>query len=116
MSKSDFNLWKFTGSLPGILVMRQAPHPIPASGFNTAFDPYATTDDYRFVMDLVTYTTPNRVHGLLHYEGSAQLFFFGYKCGNCRRVFLVPDIASDEYTLAESLRHGCMEASDAQRP
>jgi hypothetical protein len=68
------------------------------------------TDD-RFLMQRVFYTTPDRIHGLLHYEGSNQLFFIGYKCGLCNKVYLLPDSVEDEAGVHQSLRHVCMEVS-----
>jgi hypothetical protein len=69
-------------------------------------------NDERFLLIQVLYTTHDRIHGLLHYEGATQLFFVGYKCGKCDQVFLVPDTVHDDPTLAGSLRHYCMESPD----
>ena len=68
---------------------------------------------YSVVMMCVWFTTPKRIHGLWQYEGanSNQLFFAGYECNECHKIFLVPDSVNDERTLHESLQHKCMEAA-----
>jgi hypothetical protein len=104
--KSGFEKWKFAGSLPQILVMYSAPS-IPMGAFQPDFDTLKVQTDDRFVMRQVLYTTPKRIHGLLHYDASNQLFFIGYECGKCEQVFLVPDSVDSEDKLQRSLQHGC---------
>lgn len=60
-------------------------------------------------MEQLWYTTPQKIHGIFHYEGPTQLFFCGYKCNKCNEVFLVPDTVDNEPRLICALRHACME-------
>lgn len=103
---AEFRKWKFAGSLPQILVMYSAPS-IPMGAFQPDFDTLKVQTDDRFVMGQVLYTTPKRIHGLLHYDAPNKLFFIGYECGKCEQVFLVPDSVDSEDKLQGSLQHGC---------
>lgn len=105
MSQTDFARWEFASSLPTTLVLAAD---IPLLGGAVGFDFSQTIPDRRIHMRQVWYTTPKRIHGLLHYDGPHQLFFVGYECGRCGEIFLVPDTVKDEAGLAGALRHGCM--------
>ena len=107
MSKVDFAKWKFAGSLPTTLVLAAD---IPLLGGAVGFDFDRVIPDRRIHMRQVWFTTPRLVHGLLHYDGPHQLFFVGYECGRCGKIFLVPDTVGDEPGLVQALRHGCMES------
>lgn len=107
---TDFSQQKFAGSLPGILILYQDYPPVPGGAINPGFDLLTTITDNRIALQILYFTTPDRIHGLLHYESPSQLFFMGYKCGQCNKVFLVPDSVHDETTLAQSMRHGCTNA------
>ena len=110
MSKSEFDNQKFARSLPEIFVVH-APLPhLPVGAVSPDFDARSTIADHRVFLKLVFYTTPNRIHGFLHHEGPNQLFFMGYECGRCHRVFLVPDSVHDETSLHEAMRHACTES------
>jgi hypothetical protein len=115
MTKSDFQKHQFAGNLPPVIVLSSDPPQIPCGATVTEFDPNTPIPDRRILMSQVWYITPKRIHGLLHYESPTQLFFVGYECGNCRRVFLVPDsVRQDDTALAVALRHGCMGSPSAQ--
>ena len=107
MPKVDFAKWKFAGSLPATLVLAADIHLL---GGAVGFDINQAIPDRRILMHQVWYTTPKRIHGLLHYDGPYQLFFVGYECGRCGKIFLVPDTVGDEPGLVQALRHGCMES------
>ena len=112
MTQQTFDRWKFAGSLPAILVLHRDLS-IPYGGAaSPGFDIDAVQTDERMLMQQVLYTTHDRVHGLLHYEGPTPLFLIGYKCSKCGQVFLVPATVGDEKELVDSLRHWCMEAPD----
>ena len=115
MTKSDFDKWKFAGSLPPILVLHQNWPPLYAGGASPGFD-INTVDltDRRIILKQVWYTTPKRIHGLLHYDGPTQLFFVGYECGQCGEVSLVPDSVNNETELCRALRHKCMRWTGSQ--
>jgi hypothetical protein len=108
---SDFKTNQFAGSLPGVLILHQDYPPILRGAVSPGFDPTTTITDNRIPLQQVFYTTPDHIHGLLHYESPSQLFFMGYKCGQCEEVFLVPDSVHDETELAQAMRHGCTNAS-----
>lgn len=108
--KTDFTKNKFAGSLPGILILYKDPS-IPGGAIDPNFYPATTIVDNRIPLQQVFYTTPDRIHGLLHYESPSQLFFMGYKCGQCNEVFLVLDSVHDETGLVQAMRHGCTNAS-----
>lgn len=113
MTKPNFDKWKFAGSLPQNLVMRQDYSSLLVGAIATGMDINSVDPfDNRFLMQQIVYITPDRVHGLLHYESPSQIFFMGYKCSRCEQVFLVPDSVSDEFTLVQSMRHHCMDSSD----
>lgn len=108
MSKAEFEKRKFAGSLPTCLVL---PGPLPSPGGAFGSATFAITDR-RIILDLVHFITPNRIRGLLHYEGpNGQIFFMGYGCGECHQIFLVPNTVHDDATLAEAMRwgHACVE-------
>jgi hypothetical protein len=111
---SNFEKWKFAGSLPAMLVLPCDYPPIPCGALAAEFDTFKVEPDRRILMKQVWYTTPKRIHGLLHYDGPTQLFFVGYECGECAEVFLVPDTVENETGLVKTLRHKCTEA-DAMR-
>jgi hypothetical protein len=101
-----FEKGKFASSLPTTLVLAAD---IPLLGGAVGFDFSQTIPDRRIHMHQVWYTTPKRIHGLLHYDGLHQLFFVGYECGQCGKIFLVPDTVEDVPGLVQALRHGCMK-------
>lgn len=113
MPRSDFEKWKFVGSLPSVLAIHVERYPL-AGAEAPDFSMSAVIYDDRILMRQVFYTTPKRIHGLLHYNTPTQLLFMGYECSLCGEVFLVPDSVNDVYTLGESMRHGCA-ASPANR-
>ena len=104
--KSDFEKWKFAGSLPPVLILSAGHYPL-ASGAEPGFNMSAAQPDDRILMKQVFYTTPKRIHGLLHYESPTQLFFVGYDCGVCNEVFLVPESVNNMCSLADAMEHGC---------
>jgi hypothetical protein len=108
MSKSDFAKHQLAGSLPATLFLAADLSPLPCG--TGLFDTTQVLDFRRVIFLQVWYTTPKRIHGLLHYDSPAQLFFFGYECQSCNEVFLVPDTVTDETSLARALRHGCTRA------
>ena len=112
MTKPNFDKWKVAGSLPPILVLHQDLPPLYAGGASPGFD-INTVDltDNRILMQQVLYTTHDRVHGLLHYDGPTQLFFMGYKCARCHQVFLVPDTVGDNVSLGKAMHHGCTRST-----
>jgi hypothetical protein len=106
--KSEFDKWKFAKDLPPVLLINVPHYPL-AGASQSGFDINAVFfNDDRILMRQVFYSTPKRIHGLLHYDGTAQLFFMGYECQMCNEIFLVPDEVHDIYTLAEAMKHGCM--------
>lgn len=107
MSKAEFEKWKFAGSLPPILVLYGDHYPLAGGAQPSGFDIGTVVVDDRILMKQVFYTTPKRIHGLLHYEGPVQLFFVGYECPMCNEVFLVPEEVADTRTLGEAMKHGC---------
>jgi len=109
MSKSEFDKRKFAGSLSAVLVIHASLPPLPVGAAGPGFDVRSTVAGDRIVLQLVFYTSPTRIHGLLHYEGPNQLFFMGYECGQCHQIFLVPDSVHDETSLHEAMRHACTE-------
>ena len=109
-TKSDFEKWKFAGSihLPPILILSALfVTTLWRAGTAPGFDISAVRLDDRILMKQVLYTTPKRIHGLLHYESLTQLFFVGYDCGVCNEVFLVPDSVNNMRSLADAMGHGC---------
>src|SRR5579863_7642789 len=104
MTQSGFQKFKFAGSLPTVIVCRRDFSPVLAGGA-VEFDTSQSIDDDRFLMQQVFYTTPDRIHGVLHYAGPNQLFFIGYKCGLCSKVYLLPDSVKDETSVHQALRH-----------
>jgi len=108
MSKAKFDKQTFVGSLPPVLTLAADPPPLPCGAAfpGTEF----AIIDRRIILKQVWYTTPKRIHGLLHYDGPTQLFFVGYECGQCGEVFLVPDTVTDEASLARAMRHDCTRA------
>jgi hypothetical protein len=108
MSKAKFDKQTFVGSLPPVLTLAADPPPLPCGAAfpGTEF----AIIDRRIILKQVRYTTPKRIHGLLHYDGPTQLFFVGYECGQCGEVFLVPDTVTDYAILARSMYHGCTGA------
>ena len=110
MSKAEFEKWKFASSLPEVLILVRDYPSLPVGAIEPGMDIASAIPDQRIPLRLVFYTTPKRIHGLLHYDGTNQLFFMGYECGACGEVFLVPADVKDETGLAAALRHGCMEA------
>ena len=105
-TKSEFDTWKFARDLPPVLVLN-LDHHFLAYGAEPGFEIDKVIVDDRILMLQVFYTTPDRIHGLLHYEGPTQMHFMGYKCGVCSEVFLVPVEVTDMYSLAQAMRHGC---------
>ena len=105
-SRREFAEFELAASLPEILFVYGTPR-LPAGAMevdlNTStFD----LDAHRRAMEKIWFFTPNRVNGVLHYQGPARLFFLGYKCSDCNRVFLVPDIKSSN-ELFDAMRHAC---------
>jgi hypothetical protein len=98
--------WKFAGSLPPVLIMSTGHYPL-AGGAEPGFDISKMQLDDRILMKQVFYTTPKRIHGLLHYESPTQLFFVGYDCVLCGEVFLVPDSVNNIRSLTDAMEHGC---------
>lgn len=112
MSKAEFSKQKFASSLPEVLILERDYPPLPVGAIDPGMDIASAIPDQRILLRLIFYTTPKRIHGLLHYDGTNQLFFMGYECGECGEVFLVPDSVEDEAGLAKALRHGCMEVRE----
>ncbi len=112
-TQSEFEKWRSAGSLPAILVLNISHHPV-TYGAAPGFDINAVQPDERILMKQLWFTTPKRIHGLLHYDGPNQLLFLGYECSICGEVFLVPDEVTDMYSLGDAMRHGCT-ASPADR-
>ena len=111
-ARTEFEKWKLAGSLPSVIILQRDYPPLPLG----AISPMATSIPVtRIMMKLIFFTTPKRVHGLLHYEGLAQLCFMGYECSSCDQVFLVPAEVGSEGELAKSLRHSCM-CADGEDP
>ena len=104
---------KFAGSLPAALVLA-ADISLPYGAVAMGFDISQVIPDRRIIMHQFWFSTPKRIHGLLHYDGPRQLFFVGYECSQCGEIFLVPDMVEDEARLALELRHGCMGLGSGQ--
>jgi hypothetical protein len=106
-NKRDFDEYKIAASLPDILLIYGTPRmyagALPLTNLSTV-----DLDANRWVMQRFWFTTPTRIHGLLHFQSPAQLFFVGYKCDCCDRIFLVPAI-KDSNELANAMRHACHE-------
>jgi hypothetical protein len=77
------------------------------AGAEPGFDISKVQPDDRMVMKQIFYTTPKRIHGLIHYEGPTQLFFVGYECALCSEIFLVPDSVNSMRSLTDAMEHGC---------
>jgi hypothetical protein len=110
MTKAYFDQQTFAGALPTVFVVQPDFPPTPTGAATPGFDVGAGIRDDRFLMKLLHFITPKRVHGLLHYDGVNQLFFMGYECQRCNRIFLVPDNVAGQDELPQALRHSCMEA------
>jgi hypothetical protein len=107
MTQSSFEKLRFANSLPARLALPIVP---PGGAvFPDNFDVGRTSVVCKILLCQVWYTTPKRIHGLLHYDGPSQLFFVGYECGKCGEVFLVPDTVEDERLLVFAMRHGCTD-------
>ena len=110
MTKADFFKWQFAGSLPTVIVARQDFALIPCGGLDPGFDiSQVHIDGERVILRLMHFITPKWIHGLLHYDGPHQMFFMGYECGKCDRVFLVPDTVTSEADIHKAVRHSCMD-------
>jgi hypothetical protein len=110
-TKSQFEKWKFAGSLPAVLVLCRDYPPLPCGAAAPGYDvTQVDLTDHRILLRQIGFITPKLIHGLLHYDSLNQLFFFGYECQECNRIFLVPDSVESEVGLARALRHKCMEA------
>lgn len=86
----------------------------------------------RWLMELVTFYTIAKIHGLLVWEryrtphsftakmaiGNAQptgeLYFFGYKCSRCKEIYLVPDSVKSADDLPAVMRHECKGSEDGR--
>lgn len=87
-----------------------------------------TMDMGRWVMELVCFSTRDKVKGLLiweHYRSPRQLiskemafqppptgelYFFGYKCQRCKSIYLVPDSIKSVDDLPAAMWHECKES------
>jgi hypothetical protein len=105
-SRREFAEFELAASLPKILLIYGTSR-LPAGAMEVDLNTSTIDlDSHRWAMEKMWFFTPNRINGVLHYQGPAQLFFLGYKCSNCNRVFLVPDIKwSNE--LSDAMRHAC---------
>lgn len=100
---------KLAASLPEILLIYGHPRMYagadPIHGLSPRdFD----LDSHKWVMLQMFFSTPTRIHGLLHLESASQIFFIGYKCERCNRIYLVPDV-KDSNEVANAMRHACHE-------
>lgn len=91
-----------------------------------------TYDMGRYALELVTFYTPTKIHGLLVWERyrssvsytkqpmfippqpTGELYFFGYKCSRCKEVYLVPDSVKSADDLPVAMRHECRESKDGR--
>jgi hypothetical protein len=70
-------------------------------------------DDTYFTMELLRFSTPKRISGILHAEipkiGEVgfDLLFLGYHCSECDQIFLVPDAVTNESDLHVTMQHRC---------
>ena len=100
---------------PGTLVVLSPYSLLPmGAALSPGFDISLVIPDHRILMHQVRYTTPKRIHGLLHGYAPPQLMFVGYECGVCHEVFLVPDSVTNTSELGVAMRHGCTEEPPAQ--
>jgi hypothetical protein len=82
-------------------------------------------------MDLIVFPSPALVNGLLMTEVAyedrflsskgelktrqrVERFFFGYRCGGCREVFLIRKDTRDMFQIERDLCHDC-DPSDLRR-
>jgi hypothetical protein len=105
-TRRDFSELTLAMSLPEILFIYAEPHVLAGAAKADLTVGAFNLDEHRYAMSKMWFYTPNRVHGLLHYQGPVQLFFLGYLCTKCGRVFLVPDIKSID-DLSDKMRHAC---------
>ena len=107
-SVRECNEFRLVSSLPEILLIYG--HPRMYAGAEPLVRDLSTLDldSHRWVMSQMFFSTPTRIHGLLHYQSPSQLFFLGYKCGKCDQVYLVPEV-KDTNELANAMRHACHE-------
>ena len=105
LNRREFHEYKLATSLPEVLLIYGHPRMYAAQ---EPVDRPSTLnfDSHKWAMERIWFTTPIRIHGLLHMEAPAQIFFMGYKCSNCNRIFLVPDI-KDINELSDQMRHAC---------
>lgn len=91
-----------------------------------------TYDTDRWLMELVTFYTIAKIHGLLVWERyrssvsytkqpmfmppqpTGELYFFGYKCSRCKEIYLVPDSIKSVDDLPAAMRHECRESEDGR--
>jgi hypothetical protein len=69
------------------------------------------------VMELISYSSWDPVHGLFcvdratfdvnNIDPRVMYFFFGYKCENCREVFLITNAVKTDFDLYKLLKHTC---------
>lgn len=93
------------------------------------FSVVETMDMGRWVMELVCFSTRDKVKGLLiweHYRSPRQFiskemafqtpqptgerYFFGYKCSRCNAIYLVPDTIKSVDDLLTAMWHECRES------
>jgi hypothetical protein len=89
-------------------VIKLMPHPSIPYGAQTPGTDFSVRMEEPVYMELVNFVSPDRINGLLMYDSSTtQYFFFGYKCGVCKKIYLVPESADSIDTLIPAMRHEC---------
>lgn len=108
-NSADFAEYKLAVSLPDRLIIYGTPK-IPYGAAVPGFDiSTVDIDSNRWLMEKMFFSTHTRIYDVLHLQTVTQLFFIGYKCGKCQRVFLVPEKVQDDSDVANSVRHACHE-------
>lgn len=114
MTKSDFQKHQFVAALGEHIILPVDIDPVKYAGSMLPPDAFDMHIDDRIIMPLVFFKTGKHIHGVMHYESPAQLFFIGYQCGKCDEIFLVPNSVTDHTTLAAAMRHKCTMSPNAQ--
>src|ERR1700678_4389603 len=100
MAMSDFERHKFVSKMPPLIRINVNLRPIGGAGaINPDYDVLHVQLEDAVLMMQQFFTTGKRIHGILHYEGLTQLFFMGYECNACHKIFLVPDTVVDDSSL-----------------